>query len=77
MNALSLAQLIFGLIGQGPTIIKDVQDAISQHWGKDHVVQAQLGLAALSKVVDDVAVGMQNGSVTTTPSASMGVAPTA
>lgn len=75
-TGLQLAQLAFALFSKAPELIGELESAIHDHWGKDHVVQAQKGLAAFTQVFNTV-----GGAITTAtdsfaqPSPQMGMAP--
>lgn len=49
------AELLIKALAAAPGIINDVEEIVKQHWGKDHVQQAREGIAAVSKVFEDVA----------------------
>lgn len=74
-TGISIAQLIFSLLSAAPTVVKEIEDAINQHWGKDHIVQAQKGLEALTQVVGTVGAAIEAGTSSSVPSAQMGSPP--
>src|SRR5258708_4770823 len=76
MFGLSWAQLLFSTINFAVSALPDVEQALTQHWGKDHVVQAQLGLQTLTNLVNKVGASFDAAAAQSKPSTAMGIAPT-
>jgi hypothetical protein len=72
--ALQLAQLLFSMLSTIPAIQADVEAALAQHWGQDHVAQAKMAVALLQKIVNDLEAGMNGGSISPQASPQMGPA---
>ncbi len=75
MGAFQWAQLLFSVLSALPKEVDIVQSAVNDHWGKDHVAQAQHGLKVLGDLVSNAGAAMASGQVSPIPSPEMGVVP--
>jgi hypothetical protein len=69
--------LVFWGLRLVPLELSVVQSAMNEHWGKDHVAQAQHAVDVLQKAIAAASAGMQDGTVDANPSPVMGEAPKA
>lgn len=71
MNAAELAALIFKALAAASAAAPVVEQAITDHWGKDHIAQAQHGATLLQSALANVAAVFDADPSKATPSPEM------